>query len=77
MLDVARRTFASLQHVSANDLILMAPIPGYPNPKPVELSPEVWTVIYRHVHKVTIVLESGMSRVSGVSAMVNNRLDLS
>ena len=77
MLAVARRTFASLQHVSANDLILIAPIPGYPDPKPVELSPEVWTVIYRHVHKVTIVLESGKSRVSNVSSMVNNRFDLS
>ena len=77
MLAVARRTFASLQHVSANDLILIAPIPGYPDPKPVELSPEVWTVIYRHVHKVTIVLESGKSRVSNVSAMVNNRFNLS
>ena len=77
MLAVARRTFASLQHVSANDLILIAPIPGYPDPKPVELSPEVWTVIYRHVHKVTIILESGKSRVSNVSAMVNNRFNLS
>ena len=41
----------------------MAPIPGYPDPKPVELSPEAWEAICREVHTVTISLESGISRV--------------
>ena len=41
----------------------MAPIPGYPDPKPVELSPEAWTIIWRDVHTVTISLESGILRV--------------
>ena len=66
MLVVAQRTFPSLQHVSASDVVLIAPIPGYPDPEPVELSPEVWTAICHNVHKVTITpridLESGISR---------------
>ena len=64
MLIVAQRTFPSLQHVSASDVVLIAPIPGYPDTEPVELSPEVWTAICHNVHKVTITpridLESGI-----------------
>ena len=39
----------------------MAPIPGYPNPDPVELLPEIWTTVCNVVHTVTIALESGIS----------------
>jgi hypothetical protein len=40
----------------------MAPIPGYPEPEPVELLPEIWTTICHVVRTVTIALEPGISQ---------------
>ena len=40
----------------------MAPIPGYPDPEPVELLPDIWATVCHVVHAVTIALESGISQ---------------
>jgi hypothetical protein len=61
LLAVARRTFPSLQYVSAGDVVIVAPIPGSPNTEPLELSPEIWTTVRPVVPTVTICLRSGMS----------------
>jgi len=60
LLSVARRTFPSLQDVPTSDVVLMAPIPEYPDSEPVELLPEIWTTVCHVVYTVTIVLESEM-----------------
>ncbi|KAN0132881.1 hypothetical protein V8E53_009246 [Lactarius tabidus] len=65
LLDVARRTFPSLQYVSGSDVVLMAPIPESPDPEPVELLPDTWMIVWHVVRTVTIVLESEMPSVSG------------
>ncbi|KAI9453251.1 hypothetical protein BJY52DRAFT_1289875 [Lactarius psammicola] len=65
LLAVARRTFPSLQDVSAGDVVLVAPIPGSPDTEPVELSPEIWTTVCHVVHTVTIALESEMQSTCG------------
>ncbi|KAH8986043.1 hypothetical protein EDB86DRAFT_3105465 [Lactarius hatsudake] len=65
LLAVARRTFSSLQDVSAGDIVLVAPIPGSPDTGPVELLPETWTTVCHVVHTVTIALQSEMQSTCG------------
>ncbi|KAH9060144.1 hypothetical protein EDB87DRAFT_1790311 [Lactarius vividus] len=65
LLAIARRTFPSLQGVSAGDIVLVAPIPGSPDTEPVELLPETWTTVCHVVHTVTIALESEMQSTCG------------
>jgi hypothetical protein len=59
MLAVTRRTFRSLQDVPAEDIVLLAAIPGYPVADRVELSKDIWSAVSTVVHNVTVVLESG------------------
>ncbi|KAI9453249.1 hypothetical protein BJY52DRAFT_1189714 [Lactarius psammicola] len=60
LLAVARRTFPSLQSVSASEVVLVGTIPGYPDAEPVEFLPDIWATVCHVVHKVTIALESEM-----------------
>ena len=57
---MAQRTFPSLQSGSTDNVVLMAPIPGYANTEPVELSPKIWKAVCHVVHTVTIALKSGI-----------------
>ncbi|KAH9960161.1 hypothetical protein BC827DRAFT_1209513 [Russula dissimulans] len=58
IITTAQQKFQSLRGIPANDIVLMAEIPGYPATDQVELSREIWPTIRNDVHKVTIVLES-------------------
>lgn len=60
LLAVAQRTFPSLQSSSTDDVVLMAPIPGFANTEPVELSPKIWNTVCHVVRTVTIALKSGI-----------------
>ena len=61
LLPITKHSFRSLQDVPASNIVLLAPIPEYPDPNLVEISPEAWQVICGDVHTVTISLESVMS----------------
>ncbi|KAH8986744.1 hypothetical protein EDB92DRAFT_1949022 [Lactarius akahatsu] len=65
LLAIARRTFPSLQDVSAGDIVLVAPVPGSPHTEPVELLPETWTTVCHVVHTVTIALQSETKSTCG------------
>ncbi|KAH9060143.1 hypothetical protein EDB87DRAFT_1728898 [Lactarius vividus] len=60
LISVAQRNFQPLQDISADDVALVATIPGYPDTEPVEIAPELWSTVSHVVDMVTIVLESGM-----------------
>ncbi len=64
ILPLALRNFETLQRVSLPDVIILASIPGYPDQSQVEISPEIWLVIYNVVHSVTIALKSGASSMA-------------
>jgi hypothetical protein len=65
------------RYVSASDVVLVAPIPGYPDTEPVELLPEIWTTVCHVVHTVTISLEVRYVVVCNVPATISDGLDLS
>jgi len=56
---VAQMTFLDMQNVPDEKLVILAPIPGYPDQREAEISMEIWPMINTAVHSVTIALESG------------------
>ena len=46
----------TLQDVSAGDIVLVAPTPGYPDTEPVEPLPEIWTTVCHVVHTASVSL---------------------
>lgn len=60
IISVARRHLRPLQGLAldADDLILLASIPGYPDTSEVELTKDVWPAVSSIVHSVTIALEA-------------------
>jgi hypothetical protein len=61
ILPVAQRSFQTLHSVPIDDIVILASIPGYPDQSPVEISTDIWLLIYPVVHSVTIALQSGTS----------------
>jgi|SRR6266850_3653917 len=59
VLAVIQRNFRSLRGVPANDIVLLAIIPGLEKHGQVEISKEVWPMLRTRVLTVTIALESG------------------
>ncbi|KAH9960153.1 hypothetical protein BC827DRAFT_1209480 [Russula dissimulans] len=58
IIAVAQCNFRALQEVPAEDIILVATVPGYPETDKVELSKEIWPTVSGVVYSVTIALES-------------------
>ena len=50
-----------MEPFAQEDLVVLAPIPDYPDRKEVEVSKEAWPLICAVVQSVTIALESGAS----------------
>jgi hypothetical protein len=63
IIAVAQRTFQPLQGIPSEDIVLLASIPGYPDPDQgeVEISKDIWMTVSSVVLSVTIALESGAS----------------
>jgi hypothetical protein len=59
VLAVIQRSFRSLQGVPANDIVLLAVVPGFEKHGQVEFSKEVWPMLRAQMGTVTIALESG------------------
>ena len=59
---VAQMTFRDLQKVPDENLVILAPIPSYPDQRSAEISMEIWPMINTAVHSLTIALESGAYR---------------
>ena len=59
ILPVAQLHFRALQGVAPEDVVLLAVIPGYPDPGEVELSKEIWSTMSTVVHTVSFDLDSG------------------
>jgi len=63
ILSVAQLNFQAFQDAHTADIVVLASIPGYPDQGLVEISTEIWSMIYNVVYTVTIALRSGASSV--------------
>ena len=55
------RSMKFMEPFAQEDLVVLAPIPDYPDQKEVEVSKEAWPLVCAVVQSVTIALESGAS----------------